>query len=76
MVTYRNEKTLPYQSLTNPDISNPIDMAQESWCFENNFNQYSIPPHHLKLDQFQTLDKLASFHFKEIKLDCEYDPDP
>jgi len=25
--TYRNEKTLPYQSLTNPDISNPIDQA-------------------------------------------------
>ena len=33
--TYRNKETLPYQSLTNPDISNPIDLAQELWCSEN-----------------------------------------
>ena len=31
----RNEKTLSYQPLTNPDISNSIDLTQELWCFEN-----------------------------------------
>jgi len=33
--TYKNEETLPYQSFTDLDISNPIDLAQESWCFGN-----------------------------------------
>ena len=33
--TYRNEKTLPYQYLTSSDISNPINLAQESCYFEN-----------------------------------------
>jgi len=36
---YRNGKTLSYQSLTNPDVSNPIDLTQESYYFEN---QYSV----------------------------------
>jgi len=40
--TYRKEKTLPYQYLTNPDITNPIDLAQESWYFENKFNFTTI----------------------------------
>ena len=33
--TYKNKKTLHYQSLTNPHISNPIDLAQDSYCFGN-----------------------------------------
>ena len=33
--THRNEKTLPYQYSTNPDISNPINLAQESCYFGN-----------------------------------------
>ena len=33
--TDRNEKTLSYQYLTNHNISNPIDLAQESCGFEN-----------------------------------------
>ena len=32
--------------------------------------------HKFELDQFQTLDKLASFPFNEIKLEFECDPDP
>ena len=32
---YRNEKPLFYQYLTNPNISNPIHLAQESCCFRN-----------------------------------------
>ena len=42
------EKTLSYQSLTNPKISNPIDLAQESWWFGN---QDSISAHPFELDQ-------------------------
>jgi len=33
--TYKNVKTLPYQYLTNPAISNPIALAQESYYFGN-----------------------------------------
>jgi len=32
---YKNEETLSYQPLTNPDISNFIDLTQNSYCFEN-----------------------------------------
>jgi len=71
--TCRNVKTLPYQSLTNPDISNPIDLAQKLWWFEN---QNSISSQYLELDQYQTIDKLASFHFNEIELGHECDPNP
>jgi len=70
--TYRNKKTLPYQPLTNPDIFNPIDLAQESRCFGN---QDSISSQHLELDQLKIIDKLASFHFNKIELDCKCDPD-
>jgi len=59
---YRNEETLPTQSLTISDFTNHIDMDQESRCLEN-FNQDSILSHHLELDQYRTIDKLASFHF-------------
>jgi len=38
----RNEKTLPNTLLTNLDFTSHIDMNQELWCFENNFNQDSI----------------------------------
>ena len=40
------------------------------------FNQKSVSSHKFELDQFQTLDKLASFPFNEIELKCECDPDP
>jgi len=71
--TYRNEKTLPYQSLDNRNIPSHIDRSQKSWCFENNFSQDSISPQHLELDQSQTLDKLISFHFKKIEVEYECD---
>jgi len=34
-IAYRNEETLPYQSLINHDMSNPVDPTKESWCFRN-----------------------------------------
>jgi len=71
--TYKNEETLSYQSLTNPDISNPIDLVKESWCFGN---QDSISSQRFELEEFKTIDKLASFHFNEIELECENDPKP
>ena len=48
---YRNEKTLPTQSLTIPDFPSHIDKDQESWCL-GKFNQDSILSHHLELDQY------------------------
>ena len=56
----RNKKTLPTQSLTIPDSSSHIDENNESWNLKD-FDQDSISPQNFKLDQFQTLDKLASF---------------
>ena len=46
----------------------------ESWNLED-FDQESISSHRFELDQFQTLDKLASFPFNQIELGCECDPD-
>jgi len=71
----RNKKTLPTQSLTIPDTSSHIDKNKESWNLED-FDQDSISSHKLELDQFKTLDKLASFSFNEIELENECDPDP
>ena len=68
----RNEKTLPNIFLTIPDSPNHID--EESWYLEN-FNQDSISPQNFKLDQYQLIDKFASFHFSEIELKHECDPD-
>jgi len=67
----RNKKTLPVQSLTIPDTSNHIDENQELWYFED-FDQDSISPQKLQLDQYQPIDEYASFHFNEIELDYEY----
>ena len=74
---YRSEKTLPYQSLTNPDMSNPIALAQKSWCFGN---QDSISSYPFELDQtscFENhIDILASYPFPEIEPKYECDPKP
>jgi len=77
IVKDRNEETLPNTGSTIPDCPNHIDENQESWYLEA-FDQDSISPHKLELDQYQPIDKLASFHFNEIELkhECEYDPDP
>ena len=66
---YRNEKTLSYQPLFNPDISNSIDLTQKSWCFENHFNltKIKILENHI--------DILASYPFLEIELEHECDPE-
>jgi len=71
--TNRNDKTLPYQYLTNHDISNSIDLAEESCCFEN---QDLILSQHFELGQFKTIDKLESFNFKKIELESERDSNP
>ena len=48
----RNEETFPTQSLTIPDTSSHIDENQESWYLED-FDQDSISPENLELDQYQ-----------------------
>ena len=50
--TYGNEETLPYHSLTNPDISSTIGLPQES-CHLG--NQNSISPYHFEVDQNKNL---------------------
>ena len=71
----RNKKTLPTQSLTIPDNSSHIDENKESWNLED-FDQESISLHRIEFDQFQTLDKLESFPFNDIELECKCDHDP
>jgi len=71
----KNEETLPNTCLTIPDCPNHIDNNEESWCL-GDFNQESISSHKFELDQFQILDKLASFSFNDIEHECEYHPDP
>jgi len=70
----RNEKTLPNTFLIIFDFPNYINKTEGSWCLES-YNQDSISSHHLQLNQYQSLDKLASFHFNELKLEHECDPD-
>ena len=48
-----NEETHSYQPLTNLDISNSIDLDQESCYFEN---QDSISAHLFELDQHQNFE--------------------
>ena len=73
---YTNEETLLYQPLTNSDISNSIDLTQNSCYFRN---QDSISAHPIELDQTQTcenpIDILASYPFSKIELKHEYDPE-
>ena len=66
----RNEKTLPNTFSTIPDSPNHID--EESWYLRD-FNQDLISPQNFKLDQYQPIDKLATFHFNEIELEDECD---
>ena len=44
-------------------------------CLED-FDQDSISSHQIELDQSQPLNKLVSFQFNEIELDCECELDP
>ena len=66
----RNEETLSNTFSIIPDSPNHID--EESWYLED-FDQDSISPQNFKLDQYQSIDKLASFHFNEIELEDECD---
>ena len=66
----RNEKTQPNTFSTIPEFSSHIDMTQESCCV-GSYNKDSISSHHVELDQYQTIDKLASFHFNEIEFEHE-----
>ena len=69
----RNKKTLPNTFSTTPDSPSHID--KESWYLGDS-NQYSISPQNSELNQYQLIDKLASFHFNKIELEYECDPDP
>ena len=53
-----------------------IDRNEESWYL--GFDQNLITSHKFELDQFQTLDKFASFSFNEIEpeYECNLDPQP
>ena len=66
---YRNEETRFYQPLTNSDISNSINLDQESCCFEN---QDSIQHTHLNLTKLQILKISLTFwqviHFRKLNL--------
>jgi len=75
LLNVKNEKTLPNTFSIILDCPNQIERIQESWCL-GDIDQDSISLHQLELDQSQILDKLASFHFKKIELDCECEPDP
>jgi len=68
-----SKETLPTQSLTILDTSSHIDENQESWCLED-FDQDSISPESLELDQYQPIDELVSFYFNEIELNYECEP--
>ena len=69
IVKDKNEKTLPNTCSTIPDYPSHIDRNEESWCL-GDFDQDSISPQHLELDQYQSFDKLASFSFNETELEC------
>jgi len=62
----KNEETLP-------TTSNHIDENKKSWNLED-FDHDSISPQNLELDQYQPIDKLVSFHFNEIELEYECEP--
>ena len=72
MINDKNEKTLANTFSIIPDSPNHID--EESWYLEI-FFQDSILPQNFKLHQYQSIDKLASFHFIEIELEDERDTD-
>ena len=63
----RNKKTLPTQSLTIPDTSSHIDENQESWYLED-FDQYSISPQNLELDDINLLKNWNIFILKRLNL--------
>jgi len=69
IVKYKNEETLPNTYSTILDWPSHIDRNEECWCLED-FDQDSISSHKFELNQFQTLNKLTSFPFNEIELDC------
>jgi len=71
----KKEETLPTQSLTIPNFHKHIDRDQKSLCLEN-FNQDLISSHHLELDQYQTIHKLASFHSMKLNLIMNATPIP
>ena len=73
IVKYRNEKTFPTQPLTIPDLL-VILIKTKSWYLED-FDQDSILSQNFKLDQYQSIDKLASFYFNEIEFEHECEPD-
>ena len=48
--------------------------TKESWYLKD-FDQDSISPQNFELGHYQPIDKLTSFHFNEIELEYECEPD-
>jgi len=69
----RSEKTLPTKILTILNFPSHLDRNQKSWCLRD-YNQDSISPYHLQLNQYQPNDKLVCFYFNEIELEHECEP--
>ena len=71
----RNEKTLPNTCSTIPDCPNYIDKNEESWC-PGDFDQDSISPHKLELDQYQPFDNWQVFISMKLNLNVNVTPIP
>ena len=68
-----SEESLSCQPLTDPYILNSTDWTQESYHFGH---PVSISLYQPEFDQHQSLDILVSYHFPEIELELESDPEP
>ena len=68
IINDKNKETLPNTLMIIPN--SPSNIVEESWYFED-YDQDSISPQNFELDQYQTIDKLASFYFNEIELEDE-----
>ena len=57
-----------------PQILGTNGLVVVVWYLED-YNQDSISPQNFELDQYQPIDKLASFYFNDIELEDECDID-
>jgi len=67
IVKDRNKETLPNTFSIIPGCPSRIDRNKESWC-PGDFDQDSISPQNLEIDQYQPIDKLASFYLMKLNL--------
>jgi len=73
--TYRNERTLSYQSLTNPDISNTKIWPKNHIVLVTKIQFHYTNSQFAQNQSFENCsDNLASFYFPKIELEYECDP--